>query len=150
MLNKLEQQRQHFRPELHRVREQLRNVEEFYEAAHLRGQISGIYRRYRAELLVVITGWAIDRTPHAQPTKYSVAAWQKKTFQRSLSNDYLAKLWCDPSRTPGERGSLAIGERTAELAVQAFALYSASLDDDPEPATLEALAATLLENDLSL
>jgi len=150
MLNALEQQRTRFQPELHKVLDQLRHVEEFYERASLRGQISGIYRRYRADLLVVITSWAVAKTPGARPTKFAVANWQKLTFQRSLSNDRLAELWCDASRTPGDRGSLIIAESVAALAAQAFSLYTVALDKEPDCSGLDALSASILEHDLGL
>lgn len=150
MFNELEAQRTLFQPDLNAMLEQLRHVEEFAERARLRGQISGIYRRYRAELLVVLTGWAIDQTPGAQPTKFSVASWQKKHFDRSLNNDRLAELWCDARRQPGDRGSLAIPESVSAFAAQAFSIYTSALESEPDRAQLEQLQEDMLEHDLGL
>ena len=150
LLNELEQQRQRFHPELLRALEQLKGVDDFGERARLRGQISGIYRRYRAELMVVATSWAIEQTLGAQPTKFAVARWQRQTFGRSLHNERLADLWCDPKRGAGERGALPIGERVTEQAGTAFALYAKALDSEPDRAELDLLAAALLEADLGL
>lgn len=150
MLNHLEKQRVLFQPDLHAVLEQLRHIEDLTDRARLRGQISGIYRRYRAELLVTITSWAIKQTPGAQPTKFGITNWQKLTFKRSLNNDRLAELWCDPSRKPGDRGSLAISESVSAFAAQAFSIYTGALDSEPDQAQLEQLSVDMLEHDLGL
>lgn len=150
LLNDLEQQRRHFQPVLQAALERLKGVDDLAERARLRGQISGIHRRYRAELLVVATSWAIGCTPGAQPTKYLVTHWQQQTFGRSLHNGLLAKLWCDPQRSAGERGALPIGERVTAQAGEAYALYAKALDIEPDRNRLEQLAVELLEADLAL
>lgn len=150
MLNEMEQQHQRFHPELIAALDQLKGVQDLAERARMRGQISGIYRRYRAELMVVATSWAIERTPGAQPTKFAVARWQQQTFGRSLHNERLAELWCDPLRGPGDRGSLPIAERVAEQAATAFLIYSAALDGEPDRAQVELLTTAMLEGDLGL
>lgn len=150
MFNELEAQRTRFHPELLELREQLQLFDSFSERARLRGQISGVYRRYRAELLVVISAWAIAQTPSAQPTKFSMASWQKKIFDRSLNNDRLAELWCDARRTPGDRGALPITDSVSAFAAQAFAIYTTALDSEPDRDQIEQLLEDILEHDLGL
>lgn len=150
LLNDLEKQRQRFQPELHAGLEKLKGVDDFAERAQLRGQISGVHRRYRAELVALATRWAIEQTPGAQPTKFLVTSWQKQTFGHALSNSRMAELWCDPRRSAGERGALPIGERVTALAGEAFALYAKALDVEPDRDQLEQLAVELLEADLAL
>lgn len=150
MFNDLEAQRSRFHPELLQLREELQRLDDFAARAKWRGQISGVYRRYRAELLVVLTTWAIDQTPGAQPTKFGVATWQKKIFGRSLNNDRLAALWCDGRRTPGDRGSLNIMSSVSDFAAKAFALYTDALDNKPDPQQIEQLLNDMLEHDLGL
>lgn len=150
LLNDLEQQRQRFHPELQEALAKLKGIDDLAERARLRGQISGIHRRYRAELLVAATTWAIGCTPGAEPTKFLVAHWQQQTFGRSLHNGVLAKLWCDSRRGAGERGALPIAEHVTAQAAEAYALYAQALDAEPDRGQLDLLAAALLEADLGL
>ncbi|MCE0782893.1 hypothetical protein, partial [Pseudomonas sp. NMI542_15] len=105
---------------------------------------------YRSELVALITSWAIEQTPGAQPTKFLVTHWQKQTFEHALSNGRLAALWCDPQRSSGERGSLKISERVTAQATEVYALYAQALDNEPDRDQLELLAAALLESDIGL
>jgi hypothetical protein len=150
MLERLEQARQQFKPDLLRVREQLRFCDEKVEVARLRGEISGIYRRYRTELLIVVTTWSIAETPTARPTKFLVAKWQMKVFGRSLANGRLAEFWCDPERSSGERGFLQIRRATAELAALGYSTFANALENEPPRQQLDLLAEALLARDLGL
>lgn len=150
LLHDLEQHRQRFYPELQAALEQLKGVDDLSERARIRGQISGVYRRYRSELVATATAWVIEQTPGAQPTKYLITHWQKQAFGHALSNSRLAALWCDPQRSAGERGTLPISERVTAQASEVFALYSQALDTPIDAEHLEQLSAALLEADLAL
>lgn len=150
LLNALEQQRQRFQPELEQLLNELKGLRELPDRARVRGQISGVHRRYRSELVTLITSWAIEQTPGAQPTKFLVTHWQKQTFEHALSNSRLAALWCDPRRSAGERGSLQISERVTAQATAVYGLYAKALDNQPDRDQLEQLAAALLEADMGL
>nr|WP_312159406.1 hypothetical protein [Pseudomonas juntendi] len=150
LLHDLEGQRERFYPELQPLLDELKSLRELPDRARVRGQISGVYRRYRAELVALISSWAIAQTPGAEPTKFLVTRWQKETFGHALSNSRLAALWCDPRRSAGERGSLPITERTTALASEVYELYSQALDQPLDMEQLEQLSATLLEGDLGL
>lgn len=150
LLNDLEQQRQRFKPELQQLLDELQGLRELPDQARVRGKVSGVHRRYRSELVALITSWAIEQTPGAQPTKFLVTHWQKQTFEHALSNGRLAALWCDPQRSSGERGSLKISERVTAQATEVYALYAQALDNEPDRDQLELLAAALLESDIGL
>ncbi|MCE0782874.1 hypothetical protein, partial [Pseudomonas sp. NMI542_15] len=70
LLNDLEQQRQRFKPELQQLLDELQGLRELPDQARVRGKVSGVHRRYRSELVALITSWAIEQTPGAQPTKF--------------------------------------------------------------------------------
>ncbi|MDP9524533.1 hypothetical protein [Pseudomonas putida] len=150
LLHDLDQQRQRFYPELQQLLDELKSLREPPDRACVRGKISGVYRRYRAELVAIITVWAIAQTPGAEPTKFLVTRWQKDTFGHALSNSRLAGLWCDPQRGAGERGALPISERVTEHASAVFELYREALDRPLDAEQLEQLSAVLLESDLGL
>lgn len=105
------------------------------EVCALLGQIGGEARRYRQDLAIALTTWAIDHSPQAEATKFRVQAWQKSTFGHAVSNS-VAVRWCDPERDPGDRGALDVPAVISAAAGAVYRTYwptpDKALDGDPE------------------
>ena len=105
------------------------------ELRALLGQVGGEARRYRQDLAVYLTDWAINHSPEAEATKFRVQAWQKHTFGHAVSNG-TAVRWCDPARDPGDRGVLDVPAVITAAAGRVYQAYwptpDKPLDDDPD------------------
>ena len=109
------------------------------DTSSVAGQIGGEARRYRQDLVIALTTWAIEHSPQAEATKFRVQAWQKRAFGHAVSND-AAVRWCDPARDPGDRGALDVPAVITAAAAQVYKAYWPT-PGKPLAGNLDALAA---------
>jgi hypothetical protein len=115
----------------------------------LAAKINGVHRRYKRDVLVEVTAWALE-TDNSQASKHKVEKWQEASFGRSVSNNTLATTWCDANRGAGERADLDISEATTAKAQELFALFDGALKAEINASRLKALSGSLLDDALGL
>lgn len=115
----------------------------------LAGKILGIHRRYKCQVIIQITRWAIY-ADNSQASKYRIEQWQKANFGRSVSNDLLAANWCKSNRGCGERVELGISDETTAMAQELYAIFEPALKNGVNMARLKVLGGSLLDDALGL
>lgn len=111
-------------------------------------KVLGVHRRYKQNLLVTITTWAL-KTDSSSASKFKIEQWQKTTFGHSISNNVLAG-WCDDSRGAGDRIELEISEDTTEKARELFQLFEIALKEEIDGSRLQLLKGKMLSDDMGL
>jgi hypothetical protein len=114
----------------------------------LAAKILGIHRRYKRDVLVEITTWALE-TDSSQASKHKVEQWQEMNFGHSVSNNTLAD-WCDANRGCGERADLSISEETTGQAKELYAIFEPALKVDIEARRLREVSGKILGEALGL
>lgn len=114
----------------------------------LAAKINGIHRRYKCDVIVQITRWALY-ADNSQSSKHRIAQWQEANFGRSVSNNVLA-TWCKPDRGCGERVKLDISEETTAKAQELFFLFEHALKNELNITRLKVLSGRLLDDALGL
>ena len=148
MINKLDALRDHYQQRVNTKRGELEALTDTYARARVSGQLSGLVRKYRQELCIILTTWAVEQSGRGA-SKFKIQKWQIETFGQAVANQKLAKHWCDPSRTAGERADFAIGERLNTLILEAFASYR-ELFEQPHINKLDQLKEHVLGTELGL
>ena len=114
----------------------------------LAAKVLGFHRRYKRDVLVEITRWAIA-TDSSQASKHKVEKWQEETFGHSISNNVLAD-WCQADRGCGERADLSISAETTAWAKELFALFEPALKVDIDARRLKTVGGQILGEALGL
>jgi hypothetical protein len=114
----------------------------------LAAKVLGIHRRYKRDILVEITRWALanDNSP---ASKHKIEKWQEANFGHSVSNNTLAD-WCKSDRGCGERADLSISEETTTMAKELFAVFEPALKVEIDAHRLKSVGGQILDDALGL
>jgi hypothetical protein len=118
------------------------------ERKALAGKILGIHRRYKRDVLVEITTWALA-TDSSPASKHKIEQWQEASFGHSVSNNVLA-TWCKSDRGCGERAEFAISEETTAMAKELFAVFEHALKVEIDARRLKTVGGQILGEALGL
>lgn len=149
IINTLRTLRKTAQTDIEPLRLQLKNPElHESERKALAGKILGIHRRYKRDVLVEITRWALD-TDSSPASKHKIEKWQEASFGHSVSNNVLA-TFCKSERGCGERAEFAISEETTAMATELFAVFEPALKAEIDTRRLKAVSGQLLGEALGL
>jgi len=149
IVNKLKALSKKGHSEIDPLKLQMKNPElDKSQRRSLAGKILGIHRRYKRDVLVEITAWALE-TDSSAASKHKVEKWQEAHFGHSVAHKTLA-TWCDSSRGCGERVDLEISAETTTKAQELYALFANALKVDLDAPRLKILSGSLLTDAMGL
>lgn len=149
IVNTLKSLRKKGQENIEQMKLQIKNPElTEIERRSIAAKINGIQRRYKRDVMVSLTAWALSND-NSPASKHKIEKWQETSFGKSISNNYLTG-WCRSDRGCGERAEFAISEETTTIAQELFAIFEPALKVDIDARRLKAVSGQLLEESLGL